>query len=490
MNLNKPLIPLFALAGLLVACGGAGQPKPQPEPQPTPVGTAVGSPVTAVIGAAGGSLALPDGSVKIEIPAGALAKDETVGIQEITNTAPGRAGKAFRLTPEGTKFAKPVRLTLAYTDKETVGSAPQLLSIAYQDAKGVWQMYRKPTLDTAAKTVTVETTHFSDWSKVEGAQLLPHEAKVKVGQTVQLKIVSCLESPQDPDDLIVPLPGGDKYECGSNATAFTAKNWAVSGTPGGNAGVGTVAASGAKGDGTTVYTAPAKKPGRNPVAVSVEMSDLADGPVMLVANITVLDDAGQWQGTITFDEEGSRDWPVRDGFVGSGVETFKQHRTFKVVGVKEVNGPSTTLLIEENVIAEHTDNGHLEKKVYEICQAFGPVVLRHWWDYAVTEHEAGGETRTYEARLYLSDGKYSLSLGEKTLTFKGTKAVKDIYKNGCNQGDYDNSYTKDVTEWATTYGINVQGAVDPNHAGQLSGSQEFRTNSYTKAKAVWDLSKQ
>lgn len=137
---------------------------------------------------------------------------------------------------------------------------------------------------------------------------------------------------------------------------------------------------------------------------------------------------------------------------GLGVETFKQNRTFKVVGVKEVNSPTTTLLIEETVSAEHTDNGHLEKKVYEICQAFGPVVLRHWWTYAVSESESGSQTRTYEARLYVSDGKYSLSLGERPLDFSGTKSVTDICKNGCNQGDYDNSYTKARAEWNLSKG--------------------------------------
>lgn len=480
------------LLTLLTACGGAGQPRPQPapEPTPTPVGAPIGAPTTQIIGAAGGTLALPDGSVKIEIPAGALSKEEAVGIQEITNHAPGRAGKAFRLTPEGIPFAKPVRLTFSYTDEEILGSAPQFLSIAYQDSKGVWQMYRKPTRDLAAKTVSVETTHFSDWSKVEGAQLQPLQAKVKVGQTVQLKVVSCLPPEQDPDDLIVPLPGGANNECGYAIAALTAKNWSVNGIAGGNIGVGTVAASGAKADGTALYTAPAKKPSKNPVAVSVEVYDPLEGNLILISHLTVEDDAGQWQGTITFTEEGRRDWPVKDGFVGSGMETFKQDRTFKVVGVKEVNGPSTTLLIEETISAEHTDNGHLEKKIYEICQALGPVVLRHWWTYAVSERESGSETRTYEARLYISDGKYSLSLGEETFAFTGSKSVTDIYKNGCNQGDYDNSYKKDVKEWATTYtGIKVQGAVDSNHPDQLNGSQDFRTNTYTTAKAVWNLSK-
>lgn len=147
----------------LAACTPAKPgPNPHPKLEPTPVGTPVGSPVSQVIGVVGGSLESPDGKIRLEIPAGALAKDETVGIQEITNQAPGKFGKAYRLTPEGSKFAKPVRLSFRFTSEELRGTALELIRIAYQTKEGYWSPVPGQLPNLATGTVTVETDHFSD----------------------------------------------------------------------------------------------------------------------------------------------------------------------------------------------------------------------------------------------------------------------------------------------------------------------------------------
>ncbi|BDG05255.1 hypothetical protein [Anaeromyxobacter oryzae] len=165
-----PFLVPCALAAALAACGGGPRASsssgttPTTRPTPTPVGAPIGVPVSAHIDAAGGELATPDGLLEITIPPGAISAPQDFTIQEIVNYAPGSIGGAYRLGPDGTKFAKPVSITF----KADV-SAHDLddLAIAYQDAgSGYWVRPAGAVRDRAAGTVTVTTPHFSDWTLV------------------------------------------------------------------------------------------------------------------------------------------------------------------------------------------------------------------------------------------------------------------------------------------------------------------------------------
>ncbi|BDP43978.1 hypothetical protein DAETH_39470 (plasmid) [Deinococcus aetherius] len=490
---------LLGSALLLGACTTTPSTDPPPSTQPpgpsqpvppSPVGTPVGSPVTAVIGAAGGQLQLPGGSVRIDIPAGALSGDQTVGIQEMTNTAAGGVGRAYRLTPEGTTFAKPVRLTFGYTEEEVVGTAPEALSLGYQDEGGVWRMYRRPTRDPAARTVSVETNHFSTWSMLAGLQLLPHQAKVRVGQIVNLSVVDCTDGTElDPDALTVPMPGGDNYECAPAAIAFTAKNWSVNGAAGGNSSLGTVASGGISGTG--VYTAPARKPAQNPVAVSTQVTDLYGQTFTLVSNVTV-EDGQAWQGTVTYTETGSRPWVMRDGFEGSGLEKTTQTHTFKVVGVREQDAYNTILLLEQDALAAYEDRGHMEKKIYEICQAFGPKILRHHFIYDRNFYMGGSLKTTIEARLNMSNGRYSLAIIPKDVEMTGQDVTVDIYKDGCAGTTNDRSNNKAMKYPVGPENLRVEGNVDSAHPGTLTGGYEGKGEIFvqpTTYTVSWNLTR-
>lgn len=501
MNTRAAL--LLAAALLLGACTTApADPPPSTPPPgaavpvlPTPVGAPLSAPVTAVIGAAGGTFSSPDGQLRLDIPAGALSGDQTLSLQEIENHAPGRAGRAFRLGPEGLTFARPVQLTLRYTDADVEGSAPELLSVASQDARGVWQMYARPSLDLAAKTVRVQTRHFSDWSMVRGLQLQPARADVYVGQSVPLRIVACAlpdDDPADPLDDLLPMPGG-KYECAYTFQSLSAKNWAVNGTVGGNGSVGTVQASGLNADGTAQYTAPAKIPPGNPVAVSVNVSEVFGRPGVqtLVSNVTVKD--GQaWQGNVTYTESGAQAWTMRDGFEGSGMERAHQTHTFKVVGVKDADAYNTTLLLEQVGTADYSDVGHMEKKIYEICQALGPKILRHHFIYDRDFRMSGAVKTTIEARLNLVDGRYSLAINPKDVTMIGQDAVTDVYKDGCAETTNDRSHTKPVQTIQGPTNLHVEGALDPTHPNSLSGAYNGRGEVFvqpTTYRVEWNLSR-
>jgi hypothetical protein len=86
----------------LLACGGSSSNPPPPLPPGSVPGAA----------ATGGTVTLPGGAV-IEIPAGALASDTTITIQQSGGAAPtGAVGAVYDIGPSGTTFSQPVTVTL------------------------------------------------------------------------------------------------------------------------------------------------------------------------------------------------------------------------------------------------------------------------------------------------------------------------------------------------------------------------------------------
>lgn len=259
------------------------QPPPPPkepiEPVATEVGEPIGDAVTQAIGPAGGTIESADGALRIEVPAGALAAEQTLSIQPIANHAHGKVSGAFRLGPEDVPFASPVRLTFSFTPEQVLGTSPQLLRVASQNNDGFWELHEQLQLDAEEGIVSVESTHFSDWSLVTGALLSPESATIKPSETVSLSVVIC-ERVQ-PDDLLAPLVA----ECRpSEVISNLVKNWSVNGTPGGDGNVGTVAVQDNR---TALYTAPATAPQPGAVAVSTEYTTLQGELVLLISNIEV-----------------------------------------------------------------------------------------------------------------------------------------------------------------------------------------------------------
>lgn len=264
---------------------GGTQPQNPPTPSlpsPTPVGEPTGAAVaSAVVGPEGGALASADGRLLVTVPAGALSAATTLSIQPIENHAHGGAGIGYRLAPHGVTFAQPVRLGFRYTEDDVAGSAPGLLRVAFQDSTRRWRMFREPEVDSVARTVSVRTTHFSDWSLVPGARLFPVRATTKPGGTVPLAVKDCLPPPKTPS-LLEPLA----YECRDGFYSTTTGNWYVNGVVGGTTGTGTVVPNHAQGGAT--YRAPAKVNGTMVVAASVEyFGTLSKERGLLVSPITI-----------------------------------------------------------------------------------------------------------------------------------------------------------------------------------------------------------
>lgn len=306
---------LFGATALIAACGGgtdgapppvAGAPAPAPGPAPGPApvpapspapapapiaqtaaGDPEGLPTFTTIGAAGGTLASSDGRLRIDVPLGALTTDTEVGIQPITATAPGALGSAYRLTPEGATFAQPLTMTMTYSAEEAGAAIGTSLRVATHDANGNW-VVADALHDGTQRQLSVATTHFSDWSFVAGALIIPAFAGVAVNKQMALQVLNCGEGTtsigENPQHLLL--------ECIVDDLPTIAGNWSVNGVVSGNQTVGTVV-----GGSSATYTAPATVPAANPVAVSAQINSPA-GLATLVSNIRVFDQAHVYMGTM------------------------------------------------------------------------------------------------------------------------------------------------------------------------------------------------
>lgn len=288
----------------LVACGGgadapaagaAPPPAPpaasSPAPTPTPAGVPIGAAASATIGAAGGSLASGDGMVRLTIPAGALAAPTEVSIEPISNLAHGGIGAAYRLRPEGQVFQQPVLVSFGYTDSDLAGTAAPALGIAYQDGRGFWRGLKNVVRDAAARTLTVSTTHFSDWSRVSGLQIRPPSKTIRSDESVDLVVAFC-EPQTDPNDDLTTLLS----LCTSGGPiVWPVKNWSVDGQSGGSFDTGIVTAD-ARGDGARYQGPIVLDGGGQTHDVSVEVDLPGAEKTLLVAQITVADYPQVWEG--------------------------------------------------------------------------------------------------------------------------------------------------------------------------------------------------
>ncbi len=259
-------------------------------------GTPVGDKVTKTIGAAGGSLASKDNTLQIDIPAGALAGNTEISVQAVSNTLPGSPGTAYRLLPENVNFAKPVKLTFKYTDRHLDSTSADALYMAYQAQDGIWRFLPKTVLNTTARTLTVETTHFSDWAPFAMYWLRPQPSSVMVGKLAAVHIYSSIDKMKaDSDSHPIAIHRERALENTANI-----RNWKLSGA-------GTLTPEGR----FAWYKAPGKVPNPATVTVSVEIHNFipagvipgrgATGKLIILAKIRVVDEVW-FSGTLNGQE--------------------------------------------------------------------------------------------------------------------------------------------------------------------------------------------
>ncbi len=276
---------IISILTLVLACKKENNSTPLAgvkNPIVTDVGTPTGTISTASIGTAGGTLQSVDGKISVTISAGALTSTTAISIQPITNNAPLGLGFGYRLLPEGTTFAMPVQLTFHYDQTLLKETLPDFLWIVTQAANGTWNAMLKSVVDTDAKTVTITSTHFSDWALGRFIDFIlnPVSTTIKKGQSVKLSLSGFSRDKAIENDEIAPLiPITDDNAADltpltpippieSRLMDFRIKQWTLNGVtaPVTNSN-GSLNASGK----SATYTAPSQLPSTNPVAVSVEL---------------------------------------------------------------------------------------------------------------------------------------------------------------------------------------------------------------------------
>ncbi len=270
----------------------------------TEVGTPIGTESFVSIGASGGTLTSADGLLSVTIPAGALAAETKISILPLSNEAPLGLGSGYRLQPEGTKFSKPIQFVFHYSNALLDGTAADFLWIVTQAADGSWNAMLKSEVDKDAKTVTVESTHFSDWAlgKFIDFTLNPASKTIKRGESVQLQLSGfSKDKALDDNDELAPLVAikGDGNgltplttipPIESRLMDFRVKQWTMNGVaaPVSNSN-GSLSASGT----SATYTAPNKRPDTNPVAVTVQLEgnnkEGAKAAYMVTSSISVVE---------------------------------------------------------------------------------------------------------------------------------------------------------------------------------------------------------
>lgn len=285
----RTLVALFLTASLLAACA---------EQRPaTEVGTPMGTPASKTIGTSGGELVSGDGLLKLEVPEGALSADTELVMQPITNTSYGAAGVAYRLTPDGLKFAKPVTLRFTYTDDDVAGSSPAMLVIVTQKSDRSWEpVLDGYALDTTAKTVSITTTHFTDWGKMRTVDLVPAFSKVKVGQTASPYVQQCFRGVGEAGAGQTPFC----YHLSANEAVKYISNWSVNGVTGGNSTVGTITGDIEIGR----FVAPDEVPDTKIVLLTVDAKNpFTNKTDPLIARIEIMGDAA-YVGPVSFTTQG------------------------------------------------------------------------------------------------------------------------------------------------------------------------------------------
>lgn len=160
----------------------------------TEVGTPVGDKVSKEIGPAGGTLISPDGRITLTVPPNAVSGATSFSMQPISNTAVNGMGLGYRLEPSGKTFNVPLQITVRYDEKDMEGTFAEALTLAYQDEKGAWHSPTASRVDSTEKTLSVSTTHFTDWTLVSVMRLTPARATVRVGESVTLTYTNCYEN--------------------------------------------------------------------------------------------------------------------------------------------------------------------------------------------------------------------------------------------------------------------------------------------------------
>jgi hypothetical protein len=278
---------------------------------------------------------LNGGQLTLDIPAGAMAEGTEISIAESSTTLPEYAPilQQFELLPKGTKFLKPVMLTINYTDEMLQGNSPHAIGLAFKnDDDGKWYALVGGKVDTEKKTISTRITHFSQWGVFSALHLyakigneIYHDGQEIVplltGQTVTVGVVMDLPPLSVDDEEMLQIikkvfelmkrdPANPSVSENCSECAFIAPvtftppietddihnkviqpdKWMVNGITNGNNMTGTIKPYI---NNYFSYVSPAKMPLDNPIAITAIIRTKSHGELQLVQQANVY--ARKWK---------------------------------------------------------------------------------------------------------------------------------------------------------------------------------------------------
>lgn len=322
-------------------------------------GAALGEFTGRSLGAAGGTLAGPDGAIQVIVPAGAFSADTATETQPVENLAPEARLDALRVRLASVP-QRPLVLKLRY-DEAQDGEA-ESLRIAVQRPAGDWTSLPLVALDRANRTlearVPPEFLAASGSTAASGVEfhvaqyvamtLLPREARVKVGEGIDFvpwahvrghatDTAGCPLLPDGSSDCVMQPVLQARQLPLTNAKPGYDRYWRVNVIEGGNATLGTIVPTGNVG---ARYTAPVRVPAPATVRVVFHTAHAASGRVLnLSANVEIWDDAFNGtldavdgpssEGTTLFARASTR-WELDPTTANQPIKRYKGNGTVKV----------------------------------------------------------------------------------------------------------------------------------------------------------------
>lgn len=162
---------MVATSLVLWACGGDDGGDDGGSGSPATPAADEGQHVEVAISAAtGGEIVSPSGTGKLTIPAGALAADTTITL-DVKAASEGSVASVYDLGPDGTTFAAPATLSIAFDGQVPEGKKAALAVLE----NGAWK--ELPGSSLAGGKVTGPVSHFSHFSVilVDGEAVLQSE---------------------------------------------------------------------------------------------------------------------------------------------------------------------------------------------------------------------------------------------------------------------------------------------------------------------------
>lgn len=250
------------------------------QPVQRPLGKPTGPAIVKTIGPEGGQLTSADNRFLLNVPPGAVTANTQFSIQPVENTLEGSPGKAFRLQPENVQFTKPVTIRYSIRQEELATTVPEALFLAYQDKNGYHYMATHSDLDLTTRQLSVQTTHFSDWTIAELLELVADTTRVTPNGKANLRLMWHLGSLLSPETAFQPI--GDLTDYNGYVSKV---NWSLA------SGKGSIQPNGIK----CTYQAPNYVPEENPAFVSVTVPITSYGnkrkaQAMLTAPILIMPD--------------------------------------------------------------------------------------------------------------------------------------------------------------------------------------------------------